>query len=100
MPPESGPNVKLIPEAYKVTLTIRSLLTTTQNLFGWADGETIVQVFKAERAEQDPSLNASGVTQRQIREDITGGAGSPVSGGGTVGAFIPRGGFPNGRFGP
>ena len=100
VPPESGPNVKLIPEAYKVTLTIRSLLTTTQNLFGWADGETIVQVFKAERAEQDPSLNASGVTQRQIREDITGGAGSPVSGGGTVVAFIPRGGFPNGRFGP
>lgn len=108
VPPESGPDVKLIPEAYKVTLTIRSLLTNTQNLFGWMDGETIVQVFKPEtppvplneQPEQNNALNASGVTQRQIRENITGGAGRPVSGGGSVGVFMPRGGFPNGMFGP
>lgn len=40
-------NVKLVPEAYKVTLTVRSLLTPTQNLFGWSDGQNTVKVFNA-----------------------------------------------------
>lgn len=49
-------NVKLVPEAYRVTLTVRSLLTPTQNLFGWSDGQNTVQVFNAARS---PGLNAN-----------------------------------------
>ena len=44
----SGDNVKIIPEAYKVTLTVRSLLTPSQNLFQWTDDSSnVVQVFNA-----------------------------------------------------
>lgn len=33
---EDGPDVKLIPEVYKVTLSIKSLLTSTQNIFAYS----------------------------------------------------------------
>lgn len=43
---QNSANVKMIPEAYKVTMTVRSLLTATQNLFQWSDSQTnAVNVF-------------------------------------------------------
>ena len=43
----TGPNVKMIPEAYKVTITLKSLLMNTRNLFIYAnDSSNRVNVMK------------------------------------------------------
>jgi len=48
---QEGTVVKLIPEAYKVTLKITSLLTNTRNLYYWMTGDTSnrINVFKNSR---------------------------------------------------
>lgn len=49
-----GPNIKTIPEVYKVSLTIKSLLTTTQNIFAYSQANeekinVITEQFSASR---------------------------------------------------
>ena len=60
-----GNNAKLIPEAYKVTITIRSLLQNTRNLFSYAGGSEYnrVNVFAPPGAGSISPLNLPGKTQ-------------------------------------
>ena len=81
-----GNNVKMIPEAYKVTLNIRSLLTPTQNLFQWSDDSNRVINVIGNPSKQDPLKP----DVRQAVENLTAGS---AFGGGTGGVLIPRGGY-------
>lgn len=89
--PSNNYNVKIIPEAYQVKLTIRNLLTTTQNLFKWSDtSDQAVNVFKKELSPQEKQQKEEKAqnTAKQFER-----AASPIAGGGSVGVFIPPGGF-------
>ena len=79
--------VKIVPEAYQVKLTIRNLLTTTQNIFKWSDtSSNAVSVIN--KKELSPEQQKAKEVVKQVEK-----AATPVAGGGTGGVFIPRGGF-------
>ncbi len=90
-PGSVGPDVKLIPEAFKVTLKISSLLMNTRNLYYYANDNTN-KIAVTRRTPVQAQTETE--TQTVIRERIVPGAGLPVTGGGSVGGFVPRGGFP------
>lgn len=79
------PDVKLIPEAFKVTLRIRSLLTPTKNLFLYSSNskDKILNVYVNTGAPKE--AEPLGPVAENYKS-------STAYGGGTVGA-IPRGGF-------
>ena len=79
------PDVKIIPEAFKVVLTIRSLFTPTQNLFYYSSNnkDKILNVFDNKTNKGEYKKNS--VAQRQSSSNAFGGG---------VGGAIPRGGYP------
>lgn len=82
--PSENPDVKIIPEAFKVVMTIRSLFTPTQNLFKYSSNnkDKVLNVF-TKSPETTPE------TPEAAAQRIESGT---AFGGGAVGG-IPRGGY-------
>lgn len=57
---EDGPGIKTVPEVYKVSLTIKSLLTTTQNIFAYSQAnEEKVNVITSQFSATDTIFKAT-----------------------------------------
>ena len=73
----TGPNVKMIPEAYKVTITLKSLLMNTRNLFIYAnDNSNRVNVMK-DTAAQNTSVATSVVPTSKLPPGAPGNDNYP-----------------------
>jgi hypothetical protein len=69
---ESGPEVKVIPEVYKITMTVKSLLTSTQNIFYYAQAnESKVNVITENFSAIDVLKNATNGTVTTLEQAIS-----------------------------
>lgn len=69
---QTGPSIKVVPEVYKITLTIKSLLTSTQNIFyyGQANDEK-VNVITSSYSAPDALKQATKGSVSSIYEALT-----------------------------
>ena len=83
-------NVKLIPEAYKISLTLKSLFYNTRNLFYYANDKSsqsnITVTSKAKTANESQTEE-----QAKVAAATGSSTGLPITGGGTGGFLPPRG---------